>query len=230
VSLKRELSDSSSYSSSNESVYNVFNIDKQIKHKVHNLEISAKQEELKIEKIKKVEKKKYKHDSKRNKPKYEKNVENIYFEDKHRNKEYNNMNTISSRIKLFYDVSRKTIGFTKCKQSEKDIFHRYYIKNIDSVETSKKKDTIIKKINKKEIVKEETNENYSWCKNIDEEQKCKTREYNKQLMENPFNIDLWLQYIDFQVLNEIFFFCIFKFFNHNILLNILCRYIIISKC
>jgi len=140
------------------------------------------------------------------------------------------MNTISSKIKLFYDVSKKTIGFTKCKQLEKDIFHRYYIKNIDSIETSKKKDTIIKKTNKKEIVKEEMNENYSWCKNIDEEQKDKTREYNKQLMENPFNIDLWLQYIDFQVLNEIFSFWIFKFFNHNTLVNILCRYIIIFKC
>jgi len=216
VSVKRELSDSSS---SDESIYNTFNIHKQRKHKIHDLEISAKQEELKLERIKKIEKKKHKHNIKRNKPKYEQNVENIYFEDKHRNKEYNNMNTICSRIKLFYDVNEKTIGFTKCKQSEKYIFHRYYIKNIDSAEVSKKKDTIIKKTNKKEIVKEkEMNENYSWCKNIDEEQKCKTREYNEQLMENPYNIDLWLQYIDFQVLNEIFLYYYYYYLNFLIII------------
>jgi len=44
----------------------------------------------------------------------------------------------------------------KCKQPKKDFFfHRYYVKNIDSiVEIVKKKDTVIKKTNEKEALKQ----------------------------------------------------------------------------
>jgi len=52
----------------------------------------------------------------------------------------------------------------KCKQPKKDSFHRYYVKNIDSIEIVKKKDTIIKKTNEKEALKQdnEANESYSF--------------------------------------------------------------------
>lgn len=64
------------------------------------------------------------------------------------------------------------------------MFHRYYYKNIDSAETEKKKDTIIKKTNEKETSIEQDDEANksvsSWCKNLEEEQKCKTREFNEQ--------------------------------------------------
>jgi len=39
----------------------------------------------------------------------------------------------------------------KCKQPKKDSFHRYYVKNIDSIEIVKKKDTVIKKTNEKRL-------------------------------------------------------------------------------
>jgi len=70
----------------------------------------------------------------------------------------------------------------------------------------KKKDTVIKKTNEKEVLKQddEANESIaSWCKNLEEEQKYKTREFNEQLTEDPHNVELWLQYIDFQVFNKI---------------------------
>jgi len=49
----------------------------------------------------------------------------------------------------------------KCKQLKKDSFHRYYVK-IDSIEIVKKKDTVIKKTNEKEALKQddETNESF----------------------------------------------------------------------
>jgi len=91
----------------------------------------------------------------------------------------------------------------KCKQPKKDLFHRYYDKNIDSIEIIKKKDTVIKQTNEKEVLKQDDKANESiasWCKNLlEEEQKCRTREFNEQLTEDAHNVKLWLQYIDFQV-------------------------------
>jgi len=50
----------------------------------------------------------------------------------------------------------------KCKQPKKDSFHRYYVKNIDSiVEIVKKKDTVIKKTNEKEALKQDDEVNES---------------------------------------------------------------------
>jgi len=43
----------------------------------------------------------------------------------------------------------------KCKQPKKDSFHSYYVKNIESIEIVKKKDTIIKKMNEKEALKQD---------------------------------------------------------------------------
>jgi len=53
----------------------------------------------------------------------------------------------------------------KCKQRKNYSFHRYYVKNIDSIEIIKKKDTIIKKTNEKEALKQddEVNESIASC-------------------------------------------------------------------
>ncbi|EZA46762.1 hypothetical protein DMN91_004145 [Ooceraea biroi] len=202
VSLKKELRAKELDSSSDESVNNISNAKEQLKCKTGlcDVKIPGKQEEIKIKRARKTEKRKHVYDSKRNKPTYEQNVENIYFEDKYRDKGNSNIDTFCSRVRPFYDISEKTMGFAKYKQPKKDIFHRYYVKNVDSAATSKKKDTVIRRTSEKEVAKdEEADESfYSWCKNIDEEQKCKTREYNEQLVENPYNVDLWLQYVDFQ--------------------------------
>lgn len=205
IPVKKETFDLSS--SSDESLHDIPN-EKLVKSETAllNTKLYTKQEELKTDKIQKTKKKKRTHDSKRYKIEYEQDVENVYFEDKYRDKGNNNINTFCPRERPSYKISEKFIGFIK--QPKKDIFHRYYVKNIDSAESSKKKDTVIKKTIEKEISTqdEEINENVSsWCKNLEEEQKCKTREYNEQLTEDPYNVELWLQYINFQVFNKIFF-------------------------
>ncbi|KMQ95679.1 hypothetical protein RF55_4088 [Lasius niger] len=200
--VKRETSTLSLDSSSDESLHDIPSEEKQVNSETTllNTKIHIKQKESKTDKAQKVKRKRRTHDSKRYKPEYEQDVKNIYFEDKHRDKGNNNINTFCPRARPSYEISEKFIGFIKHKQP-KDIFHRYYAKNIDSVESLKKKDTVIKKTIKKETLMqdEEVNENVaSWCKNLEEEQKCKTREYNEQLAENPHNVELWLQYINFQ--------------------------------
>jgi len=81
----------------------------------------------------------------------------------------------------------------KYKQRKKNSFHRYYVKDIDSIEIIKKKDTDIKKTNEKEALKQddEANESIaSRCKNLEKERKCRTREFNEQLTEDAHNVEL----------------------------------------
>lgn len=193
-------------SSSDESLYGT---EEQIQCATTSLDAKehARSKELKTDKAQKTGRKKHKHHGKQHKPEYKQNVENLYFEDKHRDKRNNNIDTFCSRVRPLYDVSEKYIGFVKRSKPKKEKFSRYYAKNIDSIET-KKKDTIIKKTNVKETSEQnkEADESLpSWCNNLEEEQKSKTKEYNEQLLENPRNVDLWLQYIDFQVLNILCF-------------------------
>ncbi|XP_032673473.1 nuclear exosome regulator NRDE2 [Odontomachus brunneus] len=160
-----------------------------------------KSKELKTDRIQKTGRKKRKHDGKERKPEYEQNVEDIFFEDKHRDKGNNNIDTFCSKVRPLYDISKKYMCFVKHKQPKKGKFFRYYIKNIDSVEVLKKKDTIIKKTNVKESSKQDTEADESlpsWCTNLEEEQKSKIKEYNEQLTENPYNVECWIHYIDFQ--------------------------------
>ncbi|KAL0100675.1 hypothetical protein PUN28_019222 [Cardiocondyla obscurior] len=197
---KKELPDL--YSSSDESLHeSSLNVEKLVtpEKTPQNTKVDVKQ---RANKEQKVERKKHKCDSKRYKPEYELDVKDLYFEDRHRDKGNNNINTFCSRVRPFYDVSAKSLGYVKHEQLKKDLSHRYYTKNIDSAEAVKKNDIIIKKTNEKTaLIKQEikADENtLSWCKNLEEEQKSKTREYNEQLTENPHNVELWLQYIDFQ--------------------------------
>jgi len=197
------------YSSSDESLHEFsLNAEKQIPFETISRDTKV-QTRQKIDKGQKdcihdKERKRRIHDSKRYKPDYELDVKNVYFEDRHRDKGNNNINTFCPRARPYYDVSEKSLGYIKCKQPKKDSFHRYYVKNIDSTEVVKKKDTVIKKTNEKEQDDEANESIASWCKNLEEEQKCKTREFNEQLTEDPHNVELWLQYIDFQVFNKIF--------------------------
>lgn len=137
---------------------------------------------------------------KKDKYEYERDVANVYFEDKHRDRGNSAVNTLCSRARPYYNVGQKYLGFVSYKQIKKNIYQRYHAYNIDLAEKTKKKDMIIKR----EITRDTTiNQNEpipSWCTNLEEEQTSKTREYNEKLMENPENIKLWLEYIEFQVI------------------------------
>lgn len=186
----------------------------QVQYETTSLDVKgqSKSKELKTDKAQKTGRKRRKHDGKEHKSEYKQNVEDIYFEDKHRDKGNNNIDTFCSKVRPLYDISKKYMGFVKRKQPKKEKFLRYYVKNIDSIEVLKKKDTIIKKTNVKESSKQnkESDESLpSWCKNLEEEQKSKTKEYNEQLTENPYNVECWIRYIDFQVIKIVLCYILF---------------------
>ncbi|XP_026667820.1 protein NRDE2 homolog [Ceratina calcarata] len=127
---------------------------------------------------------------------YRKNVENVYFEDKYRERGYNTVKTLNSRLRPYYDVKKSTLGFIPYKQSKKINYKRYYVKNIDHVE-KKKKDPVISRESTTNLSKEEE---YTplWHIKLEELQKAKTKEYNEKLTDNPNDVTLWLEFIEFQ--------------------------------
>ncbi|KAK1117880.1 hypothetical protein K0M31_015550 [Melipona bicolor] len=131
------------------------------------------------------------------KPEYEKDVENVYFEDKYRDKGNNSINTLYSSARPYYDIKINSLGFVPYKKSKKDSYKRYYVKNIDYVEKNKKKDTVIKKESTANSSKEEQCIP-SWYIKLEELQKSKTKEYNEKLTNNPNDVQLWIEYIEFQ--------------------------------
>ncbi|KAF3419965.1 hypothetical protein E2986_02922 [Frieseomelitta varia] len=131
------------------------------------------------------------------KPKYEKDVENVYFEDKYRDKGNNSINTLYSSARPYYDIKIKSLGFVPYKKSKKDSYKRYYVKNIDYIEKNKKKDNVIKKESTTTSSKEEECIP-SWYIKLEELQKSKTKEYNEKLTNNPNDVQLWIEYIEFQ--------------------------------
>lgn len=144
--------------------------------------------------------KRKKKDKKKNtyeKSEYEKDVKNVYFEDKYKDKGNNTVKTLYSRIRPYYNIKKSSLGFVSHKQSKKHIYERYYVKNIDYIEKNKKKDTIIKKESIINSFKEE--EIPSWHIKLEELQKMKTKQYNEKLTNNPNDIQLWFEYIEFQV-------------------------------
>ncbi|XP_068970972.1 nuclear exosome regulator NRDE2 [Bombus flavifrons] len=155
--------------------------------------ISGERRTSKHIKKKKKDKKKYAYGERE----YEKDVENVYFEDKYRDKGNNNINTLYSSIKPYYDIKINSLGFLPYKKSKKDSYERYYVKNIDYIEKNKKKDTIIRKESITNSSKEEQS-TPSWYIKLEELQKAKTKEYNEKLTNDPNDIQLWIEYIEFQ--------------------------------
>ena len=164
-------------------------------HKI--ITITSDTSEDERQKPKKRKKKKKKHKSRKVKPeeKYERQVENVYFEDKIRDKRMCTVETLCSRVRPYYDSSKRNLGFISGKYAKKKVVPRYYVINIDALK-AKKKDTIIKRTKSVEKNEEPLPE---WCVNIDEERKNITQEFNEKLEENPHDVALWLRYVDFQV-------------------------------
>ncbi|XP_066603817.1 nuclear exosome regulator NRDE2 [Prorops nasuta] len=128
--------------------------------------------------------------------KYKQNVKNVYFEDTKRNVANNHIKTISCKERPYYKISYKTMGCTIFKKFPKKKTNRYYVVNLDTLNKSKKK--FHKEKNK---INEEGDNDFSWGTKIEEEWVKKTKEYNQRLAENPENIDLWIEYINFQDIN-----------------------------
>lgn len=163
---------------------------------------SVKKEKLTLEeKQPSIHIKRKKKDKKKNiyeKSEYEKDVKNVYFEDKYKDKGNYTIKTLYSRIRPYYNIKKCSLGFVSHKQLKKYIYERYYVKNIDYIEKNKKKDTIIKRESITNSFKEE--EIPSWHIKLEELQKMKTKQYNEKLTNNPNDIQLWIEYVEFQVL------------------------------
>ncbi|XP_029034111.1 nuclear exosome regulator NRDE2 [Osmia bicornis bicornis] len=193
----RNLVDFSS-DSSDETLNENYANKQEILHDVTSLSTqeSVLDERKKLKHIKKRKKEKRKHE-KHEKPPYEPEVENLYFEDKYRDKGNSTVKTLCSRVRPYYDIEQNSIGFASHRHLKKDTYQRYYTKNIDHVEKNKKKSNIISKESTTGQSKEEECTPL-WQIKLEELQKAKTKEYNEKLAENPNDIKLWLEYIEFQ--------------------------------
>ncbi|XP_076235834.1 nuclear exosome regulator NRDE2-like isoform X2 [Calliopsis andreniformis] len=141
-------------------------------------------------------KRKYTHEVQKN-LRYEREVDNIYFEDKHRDKGNDTVKTLCSRVRPYYDVKNYCLGFVSYKQPNKSICERYYTQSIDFIEKAKDMDSIIRRESTIDSSKEEKYLS-QWYTNFEEYQTIKTKEYNERLTNDASNIKLWLEYIDFQ--------------------------------
>ena len=167
---------------------------------------SSENERLKAKKRHKKKKKKHKQKKVKTEVKYEREVKNVYFEDKIRDKRMCTVQTLCSRARPYYDSSNLTLGFISTKRFKRKVSHRYYISNIDMGGKSKKKVSIFTKAPSVHYSEDPLPE---WCVNIDQEKKNRTQEFNEKLEKNPYDIELWLQYVDFQVYHIIFILCIY---------------------
>lgn len=144
-------------------------------------------------------KKKYREKgSQRHKPKYEKVVDNVYFEDTTRDRRNFSVSTLGGSARPRYNLYGAYLGFRASKKSKQQTTRRYFAINIDSVRKGEKQDTRIKRETRVDGNNEA--EVFDWGVNSEQEQTDKTREFNEQLAENPDDIDLWIKYISFQVL------------------------------
>lgn len=148
-------------------------------------------------KKRKKEKRKHLHDKERLKLKYERDVKNVYYEDKYRDKGNSTVETLCSRVRPLYNINKRSLGFVLWKNLKKYTCERYYAKNIDSTARDKKKDNVIKRDATKNGSTED-DQTSSWCNQMDEIQKAKIKEYNERLTQTPEDIQLWIEYIEFQ--------------------------------
>ncbi|CAD6201312.1 GSCOCG00000114001-RA-CDS [Cotesia congregata] len=141
--------------------------------------------------------KKHKKDKYKDRPaKYKSVVENLYYEDRGKSKCIYKVDTLCSRARPRYHRYDKALGFVLMKK-EKTTSTRYFAKNLAKKEAKSKtkSDTVIQR--HKIATEEESEEMKEKILKLEEEKKSKIKYFNQQLMEDPHNIDLWLEYINF---------------------------------
>ncbi|XP_046490838.1 nuclear exosome regulator NRDE2 [Neodiprion pinetum] len=151
-------------------------------------------------KHKKRKKKTRDRSSHRQKEKYAKILENVYFEDTARDKRNLTVSTLGGSDRPSYTLYSAHLGFRPFKKLLKQTPRRYHAVNIDSVRKGEKQDTRIKRSQTSDESKQLQNEmeDFNWGVNMEEEQTKKTKEFNEGLAENPDDVELWMKYINFQ--------------------------------
>ncbi|XP_012286452.1 protein NRDE2 homolog [Orussus abietinus] len=146
--------------------------------------------------VKRHKKESKKYRSSKSKCKTPLDVKNVFFEDRHRDRGNCTVDTLCSRVRPLYNVEKRHSACISRKHFLKDSFQRYHVKNLDA-ERLKKKDTVIKRESRKADT-DNKEELPSFCVNLEEEYKKRTQEFNEKLTQNPNDITLWQQYVDFQ--------------------------------
>lgn len=130
--------------------------------------------------------KKHKRKKIKTEPKYEKKVDDLYFEDRFKDKVNFRIDTFHSRARPAYYSIDKCLGFVPSKKKKKETFQRYYVVKVD-------------KKSKKGKAKEREEPTPEWCVDIEEETKSRTQEFNEALAKDPQDVKTWIEYIKFQV-------------------------------
>ncbi|KAF7993786.1 hypothetical protein HCN44_010393 [Aphidius gifuensis] len=166
------------------------------------VEVTTTENKNTLQSTKKHKKKKHKSDKhKKQKIKQEYGVEGIFFEDTG-DKGNLKVDTLCSRARPLYDLSEKTLGFIKYKSHKnKESMKRYYFHNKKHIKIKKHK-MLIKKTKTDTTNDDDNNtEEFDYFLNDkaskDEEKKLKIKEFNEKLSNEPNNINLWLEYINY---------------------------------
>lgn len=126
-------------------------------------------------------------------------AENIFFEDNVIDRGNLKVDTLCSRARPLYDLSEKSIGFVKNKSfKNKETIKRYFADR-KREKTRKNHDGSLKRVKKTDKNDENIEEFNLNDKAVREEaKKLKIKEFNERLGEDPENVDLWLDYINFE--------------------------------
>lgn len=194
----------SSSDSSDCEVVDIVDLDKKVYPLISldsDVEVTTIDKKNTLQSTKKHKKKKHKSDKhKKQKIKQEYGVEGIFFEDAG-DRGNLKVDTLCSRVRPLYDLSEKTLGFIKYKSHKnKESIKRYYI-NKKKHNKIKKHKTLIKKTKIDTTNDDENTEEFDYFLNDkaskDEEKKLKIKEFNETLSNEPDNINLWLEYINY---------------------------------
>ncbi|XP_063981715.1 nuclear exosome regulator NRDE2 [Diachasmimorpha longicaudata] len=142
----------------------------------------------------------------KSKIKYELVVDNVYFDDRVRDKGNLRVDTLCSRARPLYSSSCKTLGLASVKYKKKQLLHRYFALIADSAKKSSKKFKAERPTpqNDPQVSQEFLN---SLQQTKEEETRQKIKEFNEQLLEDPQNVDLWVEYINFEDRDQNFEMC-----------------------
>ncbi|XP_011302659.1 protein NRDE2 homolog [Fopius arisanus] len=142
-------------------------------------------------------KKSKKHRSNKNtkgKMKYEPVVDNVYYDDRIRDRGNFKVDTLCSRARPLYTVFYKTLGFIPFTHKKKSPLPRYFAISSDTPQKSSK-------VSSKKL-KDATEQSLDIVRTPEQikedETKSRIKEFNEQLSEDPNDIDLWVQYINFE--------------------------------
>ena len=143
-----------------------------------------------------------KHSKNRHKIKYEVEVENVYFEDRTRDRGNCNIESLCSRVRPRYNFKHAYLGFDPYQLHSKSdlLVQRYYAFAHNPKKHKKKQDTVIKRgtTEKTDSQNDDVEAEFNFLPNEEEQRMAQTKEFNEKIADSPHDVDLWLRYVKAQ--------------------------------